>query len=113
MANIQKDREPSDFADVFALVTFHLLICSVDGRSVIQSQNRACVSHGKLYYMLAGEKSQFLYEVPLTGTDIPRLIKEYTSEYEIRETLTLYAIEDSVYITLVSGITSDTNNYII
>lgn len=86
---------------------------SVDGRSVIQSQDRACVSHGKLYYMLAGEKSQFLYEVPLTGTDTPRLIKEYTSEYEIRETLTLYAIEDRVYITLVSGITSDTNNYII
>ena len=46
---------------------------SVDGRSVIQSQNRACVSHGKLYYMLAGEKSQFLYAVPLTGTDTPRL----------------------------------------
>ena len=86
---------------------------SVDGRSVISSQGRACVSHGKLYYMLAGEKSQFLYEVSLTGNDTPKLIKEYTSEYEIRETLTLYAIGDSVYITLVSGITSDINNYII
>lgn len=89
-------------------------VLSVDGRSVIDSYgSRACVSHGKLYYMLAGEKSQFLYEVSLMGKDTPKLIKEYTSEYEIRELLTLYAIGDCVYITLLSGITNDINNYII
>ncbi len=88
-------------------------VLSVDGRSVITSQGRTCVSHGKLYYVLAGEKSQFLYEVSLIGKDTPKLIKEYTSEHEIREMLTLYAIGDRVYITLVSGITSDINNYIV
>jgi len=88
-------------------------VLSVDGRSVDISYGGACVSHGKLYYIIKGEKSQFLYEVPFIGKDAPKLIKEYTSEYEISEHLTLYAIGDRVYITLESGITSDINNYII
>lgn len=88
-------------------------VLSVDGMSVNSSYRRTCVSHGKLYYILSGEKSLFLYEVSLIGKDTPKLIKEYTSEHEIREMLTLYAIGDRVYITLESGITSDINNYII
>lgn len=88
-------------------------VLSVDGRSVLSTGRKACVSHGKLYYILAGEKSQFLYEVSLMEKDTPKLIKEYTSEYEIRERLNLYAIGDCVYMTLVSGITNDINNYII
>ncbi len=88
-------------------------VLSVDGMSVNSSNRRTCVSQGKLYYILSGEKSLFLYEVSLIGKDTPKLIKEYTSEHEIREMLTLYAIGDRVYITLESGITSDINNYII
>ena len=88
-------------------------VLSVNGMSVVSSRQRACFSHGKLYYILTSEKTQYLYYVQVGTNTQPQFIKEYSTVYGIRETITLYPVGEKVYVKLVSGITDVTNDYIL
>jgi hypothetical protein len=86
---------------------------SVNGLTLNSTDNSQCVSHGKLYYTTRNEKIFYLYEVSLDGTTDPKLLKEYTSEYEIWERLALFSIDDKVYIEHGSAVSNEATNYII
>ena len=73
-------------------------VLSVNGMSVVSSRQRACFSHGKLYYILTSEKTQYLYYVQVGTNTQPQFIKEYSTVYGIRETITLYPVGEKVYV---------------
>ncbi len=50
-------------------------VLSVNGMSVVSSRQRACFSHGKLYYILTSEKTQYLYYVQVGTNTQPQFIK--------------------------------------
>ena len=52
---------------------------SIDGYSVNGNKNNACISHGKLYYMLAGNNTIMLCSVSLSDDSQPHIIKTYES----------------------------------
>ncbi len=77
---------------------------SIDGYSVNGNKNNACISHGKLYYMLAGNNTIMLCSVSLSDDSQPHIIKTYESTYNYLELIVLYGIGDKVYINWNSGI---------
>ncbi len=90
-------------------------VISADGLSVATggTMKKACINQGKLYYFMSDETAQYLYEVPLSSNAKPTRIKAYTSEYKVKEWLSLYAIDNKVYINWTSGITENKFNYIV
>ena len=69
---------------------------SIDGYSVNGNKNNACISHGKLYYMLAGNNTIMLCSVSLSDDSQPHIIKTYESTYNYLELIVLYGIGDKV-----------------
>ncbi|MDO5382959.1 MAG: hypothetical protein Q4F06_09645 [Eubacteriales bacterium] len=90
-------------------------VLSVDGLSVNMNAyflRRAVITHGELIYILVDESSLRLYSLNI-NTKESKMLKEYKSQYNIRETITLYAIDDKVYITYTTGYSATYNNYIL
>lgn len=86
-------------------------VLSVNGLSIGSSGKgvRFCVNQGNLYYLLRGEDTVYLYEVPLTGKQKPVLRKEYVR----LDSMSLSAIGNYVYINRLQGISETKYNYIV
>ncbi len=86
---------------------------SIDGYSVNGNSNNACVSNGKLYYMLSGDNKLMLCSASLSGDSQAHIIKTYESTYNYLELIVLYGIGDKVYINWNSGISVGESIYYI
>lgn len=84
---------------------------SIDGCLVNGNTNNACISNGKLYYMLSGDNTLMLCSVSLSDDSQAHIIKTYESTYNYFELIVLYAIGDKVYINWRSGISAGENIY--
>ena len=88
-------------------------ILSVDGMSVRAGHNSACVIKGRIFYILKSERTQYIYEVSLDTQETPKLIKQYTSENKISDTIMLLGAGDYLYISIEKTFKDGTNDYII
>ena len=86
---------------------------SINGLSVNKNSKNACITNGKLYYELSGDNSLFICAVSLNSDEQAYVVKEYVSEYNYYERVSLYPIEDKIYVNWLSGVSADKSlNYI-
>lgn len=86
---------------------------SINGLSVNKNSKNACITNGKLYYELSGDNSLFICAVSLNSDEQAYVIKEYVSEYNYYERVSLYPIEDKIYVNWLSGVSADKSLYYI
>lgn len=86
---------------------------SINGLSVNKNSKNACITNGKLYYELSGDNSLFICAVSLNSDEQAYVVKEYVSEYNYYERVSLYPIEDKVYVNWLSGVSADKSLYYI
>ena len=86
---------------------------SINGLSVNKNSKNACITNGKLYYELSGDNSLFICAVSLNSDEQAYVVKEYVSEYNYYERVSLYPIEDKIYVTWLSGVSADKSLYYI
>ena len=86
---------------------------SINGLSVNKNSKNACITNGKLYYELSGDNSLFICAVSLNSDEQAYIVKQYISEYHYHERLTLYPMEDKIYINWLSGISASEYMYYI
>ena len=86
---------------------------SINGMSVNENSKNACVTNGKLYYELSGDNSLFICAVSLNSDEQAYVVKEYVSEYNYYERISLYPIEDKIYVNWLSGVSADKSLYYI
>lgn len=86
---------------------------SINGLSVNENSKNACVTNGKLYYELSGDNSLFICAVSLNSDEQAYVVKEYVSEYNYYERVSLYPIEDKIYVNWLSGVSADKSLYYI
>ena len=84
---------------------------SINGLSVNKYDNSACLTNGKLYYLVSGDNQRYLCAVPIDTDEQAYIVKQYASEYHYYERLSLYPIEDNLYVNWVSGISADEYRY--
>ena len=102
---VSYDKEMSDKKDEKTL--------SINGMSVNPNHNNACITNGKLYYQLSGDDSMYVCAVSLDSDKQAYIVKQYKSGYHYHERLTLYPIEDKIYVNWQSGISADEYRYYI
>lgn len=86
---------------------------SINGLSVNKNSKNACITNGKLYYELSGDNSLFICAVSLNSDEQAYVVKEYVSEYNCYERVSLYPIEDKIYVNWLSGVSADKSLYYI
>ena len=86
---------------------------SINGLSVNKNSKNACITNGKLYYELSGDNSLFICAVSLNSDAQAYVVKEYVSEYNYYERVSLYPIEDKIYVNWLSGVSADKSLYYI
>ena len=86
---------------------------SINGLSVNKNSKNACITNGKLYYELSGDNSLFICAVSLNSDEQAYVVKEYVSEYNYYERVSLYLIEDKIYVNWLSGVSADKSLYYI
>lgn len=86
---------------------------SINGLSVNKNSKNACITNGKLYYELSGDNSLFICAVSLNSDEQAHVVKEYVSEYNYYERVSLYPIEDKIYVNWLSGVSADKSLYYI
>lgn len=86
---------------------------SINGLSVNRNSKNACITNGKLYYELSGDNSLFICAVSLNSDEQAYVVKEYVSEYNYYERVSLYPIEDKIYVNWLSGVSADKSLYYI
>lgn len=86
---------------------------SINGLSVNKNSKNACITNGKLYYELSGDNSLFICAVSLDSDEQAYVVKEYVSEYNYYERISLYPIEDKIYVNWLSGVSADKSLYYI
>lgn len=86
---------------------------SINGLSVNKNSKNACITNGKLYYELSGDNSLFICAVSLNSDEQAYVVKEYVSEYNYYERISLYPIEDKIYVNWLSGVSADKSLYYI
>lgn len=86
---------------------------SINGLSVNKNSKNACITNGKLYYELSGDNSLFICAVSLNSDEQACVVKEYVSEYNYYERVSLYPIEDKIYVNWLSGVSADKSLYYI
>lgn len=86
---------------------------SINGLSVNKNSKNACITNGKLYYELSGDNSLFICAVSLDSDEQAYVVKEYVSEYNYYERVSLYPIEDKIYVNWLSGVSADKSLYYI
>ena len=86
---------------------------SINGLSVNKNSKNACITNGKLYYELSGDNSLFICAVSLNSEEQAYVVKEYVSEYNYYERVSLYPIEDKIYVNWLSGVSADKSLYYI
>ena len=86
---------------------------SIHGLSVNKNSKNACITNGKLYYELSGDNSLFICAVSLNSDEQAYVVKEYVSEYNYYERISLYPIEDKIYVNWLSGVSADKSLYYI
>ena len=86
---------------------------SINGLSVNKNSKNACITNGKLYYELSGDNSLFICAVSLNSDEQAYVVKEYVSEYNYYERVSLYQIEDKIYVNWLSGVSADKSLYYI
>ena len=86
---------------------------SINGLSVNKNSKNACITNGKLYYKLSGDNSLFICAVSLNSDEQAYVVKEYVSEYNYYERVSLYPIEDKIYVNWLSGVSADKSLYYI
>lgn len=86
---------------------------SINGLSVNKNSKNACITNGKLYYELSGDNSLFICSVSLNSDEQAYVVKEYVSEYNYYERVSLYPIEDKIYVNWLSGVSADKSLYYI
>ena len=86
---------------------------SINGMSVNSNPYNACVINGKLYYELSADGSMYICAASLNSDEQAYIVKQYISEYHYHERLTLYPMEDKIYINWLSGISASEYMYYI
>lgn len=86
---------------------------SINGLSVNKNSKNACITNGKLHYELSGDNSLFICAVSLNSDEQAYVVKEYVSEYNYYERVSLYPIEDKIYVNWLSGVSADKSLYYI
>lgn len=86
---------------------------SINGLSVNKNSKNTCITNGKLYYELSGDNSLFICAVSLNSDEQAYVVKEYVSEYNYYERVSLYPIEDKIYVNWLSGVSADKSLYYI
>lgn len=86
---------------------------SINGLSVNKNSKNVCITNGKLYYELSGDNSLFICAVSLNSDEQAYVVKEYVSEYNYYERVSLYPIEDKIYVNWLSGVSADKSLYYI
>lgn len=86
---------------------------SINGLSVNKNSKNACITNGKLYYELSGDNSLFICAVSLNSDEQAYVVKEYVSEYNYYERVSLYPIEDKIYVNWLNGVSADKSLYYI
>lgn len=86
---------------------------SINGLSVNKNSKNAYITNGKLYYELSGDNSLFICAVSLNSDEQAYVVKEYVSEYNYYERVSLYPIEDKIYVNWLSGVSADKSLYYI
>lgn len=86
---------------------------SINGLSVNKNSKNACITNGKLYYELSGDNSLFICAVSLNSDEQAYVVKEYVSENNYYERVSLYPIEDKIYVNWLSGVSADKSLYYI
>lgn len=86
---------------------------SINGLSVNKNSKNACITNGKLYYELSGDNSLFICAVSLNSDEQAYVVKEYVSEYNYYERVSLYPIGDKIYVNWLSGVSADKSLYYI
>ena len=86
---------------------------SINGLSVNKNSKNACITNGKLYYELSGDNSLFICAVSLNSDEQAYVVKEYVSEYNYYERVSLYPIVDKIYVNWLSGVSADKSLYYI
>lgn len=86
---------------------------SINGLSVNKNSKNACITNGKLYYELSGDNSLFICAVSLNSDEQAYVVKEYVSEYNYYERVSLYPIKDKIYVNWLSGVSADKSLYYI
>ena len=86
---------------------------SINGLSVNKNSKNACITNGKLYYELSGDNSLFICAVSLNSDEQAYVVKEYVSEYNYYERVSLYPKEDKIYVNWLSGVSADKSLYYI
>lgn len=86
---------------------------SINGLSVNKNSKNACITNGKLYYELSGDNSLFICAVSLNSDEQAYVVKGYVSEYNYYERVSLYPIEDKIYVNWLSGVSADKSLYYI
>ena len=86
---------------------------SINGLSVNKNSKNACITNGKLNYELSGDNSLFICAVSLNSDEQAYVVKEYVSEYNYYERVSLYPIEDKIYVNWLSGVSADKSLYYI
>ena len=86
---------------------------SINGLSVNKNSKNVCITNGKLHYELSGDNSLFICAVSLNSDEQAYVVKEYVSEYNYYERVSLYPIEDKIYVNWLSGVSADKSLYYI
>ena len=86
---------------------------SINGMSVNPNPYNACIINGKLYYELSADGSMYICAASLNSDEQAYIVKQYISEYHYHERLTLYPMEDKIYINWLSGISASEYMYYI
>ena len=84
---------------------------SINGLSVNKNDNSACLTNGKLYYEISGDNQIYLCAVPIDTDGQAYIVKQYASGYYYHEVISLYPIEDKLYVNWLSGISADEYRY--
>ena len=84
---------------------------SINGLSVNKNYNSACLTNGKLYYEISGDNQIYLCAVPIDTDGQAYIVKQYASGYYYHEVISLYPIEDKLYVNWLSGISADEYRY--
>ena len=79
---------------------------SINGLSVNKNDNSACLTNGKLYYEISGDNQIYLCAVPIDTDGQAYIVKQYASGYYYHEVISLYPIEDKLYVNWLSGISA-------
>ena len=58
---------------------------SINGLSVNKYDNSACLTNGKLYYVVSGDNQIYLCAVPIDTDEQAYIVKQYASEYHYYE----------------------------